>query len=121
MIIDINHAQVTIPTGAEDEARRFYAGVLGLTEIEKPEVLKANGGLWFKLGNAQLHLGCENNDFRAQSKAHIAYNVVDIELCRRQFKELGIKIFESTQIEGYVRFDIRDPFGNRIELMEATV
>ena len=120
MVIGVNHVQVTIPFGAEEEAREFYGKILGLTEIEKPEVLKKNGGLWLQLGSLQLHLGCENNEHRANSKAHIAYNVSDIELLRNKFKKLDIKVYENTQIEGFKRFDIRDPFGNRIELMEPT-
>lgn len=120
MIKNINHVQVTIPFGAEEQARKFYGGVLGLVELEKPQELKANGGLWFQLGALQLHLGCENNEYRFQSKAHVAYNVESIDFCRSKFEELGIKIFEKTQIEGFKRFDIRDPFGNRIELMEPT-
>ncbi|MEH6451555.1 MAG: VOC family protein [Psychromonas sp.] len=120
MIKNINHVQVTIPFGAEQQAREFYSGVLGLVELEKPEILKATGALWFKLGTLQLHLGCENNDHRSNSRSHVAYNVESIDECKAKFDELGIKIYENTQIEGYKRFDIRDPFGNRVELMEQT-
>lgn len=42
----LDHIQICIPIGAEDEARDFYMGVLGFTEIEKSETLKASGGLW---------------------------------------------------------------------------
>lgn len=119
MIKSINHVQVTIPFGDEQKAREFYGGVLGLMELEKPENLKANGGIWFQLGAIQVHVGCEDNEHRSHSKAHIAYNVDNIDACRAKFKELGIQIYENTQIEGYKRFDIRDPFGNRIELMES--
>ncbi|MFM2483481.1 VOC family protein [Celerinatantimonas yamalensis] len=118
MITGINHVQVTIPFGTEEDARYFYCDVLGLTEIEKPNVLKKNGGIWLQLGSLQVHLGCENNDHRADSKAHIAYNVSDLDMFRAKFDKLGVKIYENTQIEGFKRFDIRDPFGNRIELMQ---
>ncbi|BBW96455.1 hypothetical protein GsuE55_12880 [Geobacillus subterraneus] len=44
-IKQLDHVQICIPFGAEDEARAFYTDVLGFQEIEKPESLKANGGL----------------------------------------------------------------------------
>ena len=39
MIQRIHHAQITVSSGAESEAREFYCGVLGLPEISKPEAL----------------------------------------------------------------------------------
>ncbi|MFQ3230757.1 VOC family protein [Reinekea sp.] len=118
MIKSINHVQVTIPFGAEEQARKFYSGILGLVELDKPAVLNENGGVWFKVGALQLHIGCEENDSRLSSKAHVAFNVESLDACRARFDKIGIDIFENTQIEGFLRFDIRDPFGNRIELME---
>lgn len=120
MINGINHVQATIPVGAEAEARAFYGELLGLKEIDKPEVLKKNGGLWFQVGTLQLHLGCENNEHRVDSKAHVAYTVSDIAAVRTRLTSANVQIFENTQIEGFKRFDIRDPFGNRIEIMEPT-
>ena len=67
----IDHVQLAMPTGKEDEARRFYVGLLGMTEIEKPAELKKRGGCWFQSGSVQLHLGVEN-DFRPARKAHPA-------------------------------------------------
>lgn len=117
-ILEINHVQVSIPVGSEKEARAFYCGVLGLLEIEKPDVLKANGGLWLQVGTKQVHLGCENNSGRVNTKSHVAYEVQDIDELRRIFTSDGITVFENTQIVGFKRFDVRDPFGNRIEFME---
>ncbi len=37
----IDHVQVAIPVGAEDRARDFYAGTLGLTEVPKPASMAA--------------------------------------------------------------------------------
>ncbi|MFD2177593.1 VOC family protein [Veronia pacifica] len=119
MIIGINHVQVTIPKGAEVQARQFYGVILGLTELEKPESLKKNGGLWFALGNLQVHLGCEDNAHRQQSKAHIAYQVSDIQWWRSRFAQYGVPVKENIPVPGFDRFDIRDPFGNRLEFMQA--
>jgi len=55
-----HHVQVSIPRGAEDEARRFYGEVLGLMEIPKPPALAGRGGFWLSLGEMQIHFGVED-------------------------------------------------------------
>jgi hypothetical protein len=54
-----DHVQLAMPPGEEDRARVFFAGVLEMTEIPKPEELRARGGAWFKSGDVQIHLGVE--------------------------------------------------------------
>lgn len=114
--IDIDHVQMTIPAGAEDRARKFYGGVLGLEETEKPESLKASGGVWFKIADAELHLGVEDNS--AQTKAHPAFSVQNLNSVRVHLIQNGVDIKDETAIPGRKRFSFRDPFGNRIELLE---
>ena len=36
----LNHVQICIPKNKENEAKNFYANILGLKQIEKPEVIK---------------------------------------------------------------------------------
>lgn len=79
MIKAVHHVQVSIPIGAEDEARRFYCGVLGMTEIPKPESLAGRGGFWLELDGFQIHFGTEDGIDRTKSKAHVAYLVSDLE------------------------------------------
>ena len=113
----IDHVQITIPIGQEQIARAFYCGVLGLTEIEKPESLKVRGGLWLEVGGQQLHIGVEDGIDRATSKAHVAYRVNDIPHWRAKLEQAGCVILDSVPIPGHDRFETRDPFGNRIELI----
>lgn len=40
----IHHVQIAIPKGREEDARAFYAGVLGLEAISKPEELAGCSG-----------------------------------------------------------------------------
>ncbi len=61
--------QLAMPRGREDDARHFFADVLGMTEIPKPSVLAARGGAWFRGGGVELHLGVED-DFRPARKGH---------------------------------------------------
>src|SRR4051812_50082480 len=72
-IVGIDHVQVAAPPGCESDARRFYGGLLGLEELEKPAPLAGRGGVWFALGDAgqQLHVGVEQ-DFAPARKAHPA-------------------------------------------------
>jgi catechol 2,3-dioxygenase-like lactoylglutathione lyase family enzyme len=118
MIGRINHVQITVPSGAEDAARDFYCGVLGLREIAKPESLKGRGGLWLQIGDQQIHIGTEDGFDRLTTKGHIAYEVENVGAWRERLETSGAKIAESVPIPGYERFETRDPFGNRIEFIQ---
>jgi len=117
MILGYHHAQITVPKGQEREARAFYCGVLGLPEIAKPASLHGRGGLWVQVGNQELHIGTEDGVERTKTKAHMAYRVSDIDAMRALLLEQGIEILESVPIPGYERFEFRDPFGNRVEMI----
>ena len=70
----IDHVQLAAPPGCEAEARRFFGELLGLEELEKPESLRARGGVWFRVGAQQLHIGVEP-EFAPARKAHPAFAV----------------------------------------------
>jgi GNAT superfamily N-acetyltransferase/catechol 2,3-dioxygenase-like lactoylglutathione lyase family enzyme len=91
----LNHVQITIPKGAEAEARRFYGEILGLAEIEKPDSLKGRGGFWMQLGRQQLHIGTEDSVNRQATKAHLAYEVTNLEVWRTRLAQAGVTIEES--------------------------
>lgn len=118
MIRRLDHVQLCIPPDSEREACEFYTTVLGLDEIPKPEPLRANGGLWFRAGDVELHLGVEDVD-SPLSKHHPAFEVGDIEDARVQLEGHGVAVSDETPIPGRERFSFRDPFGNRIELFES--
>lgn len=118
MIQQIHHVQITIPPGREDEARFFYGGLLGLHEIAKPPTLRARGGLWFAVGERELHIGVEDGVARAATKAHVAYRVDDLDAIRVRLEHAGHLIGRSIPIAGYRRFECRDPFGNRVEFIQ---
>jgi catechol 2,3-dioxygenase-like lactoylglutathione lyase family enzyme len=120
MIQEIHHVQITIPRGREEEARQFYCGVLGLMEIEKPESLRGRGGFWVQVGSRQLHLGTEDGVDRNRTKPHVAYQVDDLATWRVRLQQAGVEVEESIPISGYERFECRDPFGNRIEMIQMT-
>lgn len=118
-IVGLDHAQVAAPMrpGVEDAARAFYGELLGLLEIEKPDALKAKGGIWFSLGQGELHVGLEEQ-FQPARKAHPALLVSDLAAMRALLEGVGVQIAEAEAIPGVARFYVYDPFGNRIELIE---
>jgi len=119
MINLVHHVAITIHIDEEKRARDFYCGVLELREVEKPPDLKTNGGLWLQVGNLQVHLSIQNDFDPSQSKGHIAYQVNSLSKTRDKLIKHGLKLGEvNQQIPGYKRFDFRDPFGNRVELLE---
>ncbi|HXJ66067.1 MAG TPA: VOC family protein [Actinomycetota bacterium] len=115
----LHHVQVAMPSGREDDARRFYAATLGLTEVPKPEQLRARGGCWFRSedGSVEIHLGVEEG-FRPARKAHPAIVVDGLAELRARIAESGYEIQDDAQLEGYERCYGFDPFGNRLEFIE---
>lgn len=112
----LDHVQLCIPFGEEERAREFYTRMLGLEEIEKPDVLKPRGGMWFKIANIQLHIGVE--EMHGKSKRHPAFEVEGLEQVREHLIENNVELREEPAVPGINRFSFFDPFGNRIELME---
>jgi catechol 2,3-dioxygenase-like lactoylglutathione lyase family enzyme len=119
MILGIDHVQITVPASAVPAARAFYCGLLGLPEVEKPEALRGRGGFWLRVGDRQVHVGIEEGVERRASKAHVAYAVRDLAAWRQRLAASGVEVLDGVPIPGYERFEFHDPFGNRVEFLEA--
>jgi catechol 2,3-dioxygenase-like lactoylglutathione lyase family enzyme len=113
----IDHVQVAAPPDCEDAARRFYGDVLGLEEIGKPEPMRASGGVWFRVGAQELHIGIER-DFTPARKAHPGLRVdpADLDALARRLSDAGASVDWDDRFPGVRRFYTADPFGNRIEI-----
>ena len=118
MIVGIDHIQLAAPKGCEPSAREFYGRLLGLREIEKPASLGARGGCWFKCGDQQLHIGVES-DFRPAKKAHPAFLVSELDKLRESLLAHAVRVADDDSIPGTRRFYAEDPWGNRLEFIEA--
>jgi catechol 2,3-dioxygenase-like lactoylglutathione lyase family enzyme len=119
MILGIDHVQITVPAHAVAEARAFYCGLLGLREVEKPTALRGRGGFWLQVGDRQVHVGTEEGVERRATKAHVAYAVTDVAGWRSRLAAAGVEVSDAVPIPGYERFEFRDPFGNRVEMIQA--
>jgi len=112
----LNHIQICIPKGEEDKGREFYCGILGLTEIEKPERMKANGGFWVEIADMQIHIGTE--EMIGPSKRHPAFEVESLDEIKSYLISENIKVIEQQNVGEFMRFSFFDYWNNRIELMQ---
>ncbi len=117
MTYGLHHVQLALPPGGEDACRAFYVGVLGLTEVAKPPVLAARGGLWVRADELELHLGVEE-DFRPQRKAHPGILVTDLDALAERLKRHGSPVAWDDAFPGMRRFYTEDPSGNRLEFLQ---
>jgi catechol 2,3-dioxygenase-like lactoylglutathione lyase family enzyme len=115
-ITDIDHVQIAAPKGCEAKARRFFGGLLGLAEIEKPPALRARGGCWFQVGSRQLHIGVAK-PFQPAVKAHPAFAVSDIDALFAILNNAGVDCTWDEALDGIRRFYAPDPWGNRLEFV----
>lgn len=113
----ISHVNVTIPRGAEPQARGFYSGLLGLTEIPKPEAIRSRGGLWYAVGGLDLHLSIEENRGGADNYRHFGLEMEDLDAVKARLMAAGITV-DPGRLAPWKRFFVHDPFGNRIEIHE---
>lgn len=116
MIIGLDHIQLALPPGGEERARAFYAGLLEMRELPKPEPLAARGGCWFTAGGVQLHLGVEE-PFAPARKAHPALIVADLDGIMERLRAAGVAVQLDEALPERYRAYVSDPFGNRIELI----
>ena len=118
MILGLDHVQVVAPPGCEEAARAFYSGVLGLEEVAKPELLARRGGVWFRCGAQQLHVGVQE-DFVAARLAHPGLVVAS----EAELQELASRLDRvewNEEIPGVRRFFTWDPWGNRVEVLVSS-
>ena len=123
MIKRLDHVDIIIPKGSDNEARQYYCGILGLKEIDKPEVLKKNGGLWLQLDGSQVHLSYEKKDGvdPRKTKAHLAFEVQNLEQLEAELHKKGFQTKQQEQLPGLKRIESEDPFGHRLEFLQVLI
>jgi catechol 2,3-dioxygenase-like lactoylglutathione lyase family enzyme len=118
MQIELDHVQIAAPPGCEAEARHFFGELIGLREVEKPLPLRERGGVWFAVGDRQLHIGVEV-EFAAARKAHPAFRLPpgELDLIAGRLANSGAAVLWDSALPGERRFYCQDPWGNRIEFL----
>ena len=117
-MLAIDHIQLAAPPGCEQAARRFFGELLGLEEIPKPEPIRARGGVWFRVGEHELHIGVEDG-FAPARKAHPGFRAGNYGELRERLLAGGVEVTDDDAIPGVRRCFVADPWGNRIELISA--
>ena len=116
-VTGVDHVQLAMPAGGEEQARVFYRDVLGVPERPRPKDMAGRGGCWFESASVKLHLGVDKN-FRAATKAHPGLMVSGLASIIEQCRQRGLEVNEAPPFGGCTRVFVHDPFGNRLELME---
>ncbi len=88
-----------------------------MDEVEKPPVLAARGGCWFRGGGVEVHLGVER-EFSAARKAHPGILVSNLRALAEKLTAAGVEVTWDGEFPGHDRFYSADPFGNRLEFLE---
>lgn len=119
-IFRLQHTTIPMPQGGNDEARRFYGGVLGLSEKPVPPSLNADRIVWFSVSEDgdELHVLADEGVDPAKSGQHLCLVVSELESVRQTLIDDGIEIGEEPPIHNRPRFSFRDPFGNKVEVTE---
>ena len=119
MKLEIDHIQLSAPIGCEGEARSFFGYLLGLKERPKIGRFAHRGGVWFMIGEQELHVGIDVN-FSPAKKAHVAFKLDSIDQLSRLAQRLEDRGHEVDWQEGLLevkRFFSTDPWGNRLEFL----
>lgn len=107
---------VTVIISDVERSRRFYRDVLGLREVPPPYTFDFVV-VWFELDGRYLHLLVKPEP-DVLSPRHFALRIDDAGTARQHCRSHGLTIDETTRIPNADRFFIRDPDGNRIELIQ---
>src|SRR5690242_16922562 len=88
----LSHINITMPKGAEDIARSFYSGLLGLREIPKPESIRNRGGVWFEAGGLDVHVSIEEPRNAPDAYRHFGLECPDVDALRAKLQSAAIAI-----------------------------
>ena len=113
-VTHIDHCSVVITDLAR--SRHFYGKLLGLREIAPPRTFDFVVA-WYDLGGTYLHLLLKGQPDTI-SPRHFCLHVRDAAAAREHMRRNGIPVEETVPIPGADRFFIRDPDGNRIEILQ---
>ncbi|HMG75449.1 MAG TPA: VOC family protein [Pyrinomonadaceae bacterium] len=118
MVTQLHHVNVTVPPELEAATKEFYGSVLGLEQVPKPAAARQTGA-WYQIGATQLHLSVDKEEVGTLSSRHICFAVSDLGAAEKRFREAGVEIIADPRpMPGTPRFYVRDPGGNRLEIVQ---
>ena len=119
MIRSIHHVTLPIPPGGEAEGLAFYVDLLGLERIPKPEPMGVTGA-WLRFPDGRhIHLQADPA-WKPIDPPHPALVTDDLAGLVSRLEDAGFRFEYDDLWPGVRRGFTWDPFGNRLELMDAT-
>lgn len=112
----LDHVQVAIPAGSEQQARAYWVDIVGLTQTPGPPASASRGGLWLTGEALNLHLGVDPQ-FAPATHAHPGIMVRDYDALVDRLRAAGYEVRSASHVAAQRRFHTDDPFGNRIEFI----
>ena len=113
-VTHIDHCTILVTDVAK--ARHFYGDLLGLREVPAPKEFDFVA-VWYDLGGQYLHL-LQKPEPDTPSPRHFCLHVDDVQAARDALRAKGLTIAETVKIAAADRFFVRDPDGNRVELLQ---
>ena len=121
MATALHHVNVTVPPELEAATKEFYGSVLGLQQVPKPPGSRQSGA-WYQISAMQLHLSVEDERLGSLSSRHVCFMVDDLDATEKSFRDAGVEIIPDPRpVAGTPRFYVRDPGGNQLEIVQASV
>ena len=120
MLEGMHHISISVDD--LEEARDFYAGLLELAEIDRPDL--PNPGYWFQAGAYQLHLTGRRDRASETSipgtgagETHFAFAASDLEPVKRRLEIAGVDVKDGINAGlGLRQLFFRDPSDNLVEV-----
>lgn len=113
-ILSIDHAQLGFPAGKHAQVRHFYAELIGLREQEPGD----GRALRFRAGGQRIDLVPVQPWRSHAGTPHLALQAENLSGLRARLLDAGVELDESRPLPGHLRFYVRDPGGNTLELLE---
>jgi catechol 2,3-dioxygenase-like lactoylglutathione lyase family enzyme len=87
--------------------------------VSPPPFLAEQGYVWFRAGSVEIHIG-PDEEFRPASMGHPAIQVDGLDELAARAQDAGNAVRFDERLPGFRRFFVMDPFGNRLEFMQAS-
>jgi glyoxylase I family protein len=133
-MLDLALHHASVPTGDLNEAARFYEGILGLRRMPRPAFTV--GGIWYAVGDRQIHVVVHlNANFRSlkavdNDDVHFALYVKDFEKAYEHLRSHGYNeelpadhskrmILKRSGLAGFPQLFVMDPDHNIVEINHA--
>jgi catechol 2,3-dioxygenase-like lactoylglutathione lyase family enzyme len=115
--VRIHHVNLIAPTDRVPEVEAFWCEVFGLHPIPR-HGRSGRPGAWLEADEFQVHLS--ERDGPIHPDQHLAIVVDDYPAVRAAATARGAEWEDAEPVVGSARGFVRDPAGNRIEVMSAS-